>query len=154
MTTSWIWNVAKRNEKLVDFSIEIEWAIQVTSWTAIIIFIISIAVGFPVASLMDEFTHLSSCRDFTLMMMMMMMMIVMKTAIINNINKSFLLQLPSDESWNASGTRLSQTWAFLDVRFSTMSSNFTIHFELSLALKLPSWSILETSYSLVQLLSL
>ena len=103
-----------------------------------------------------EFTHLSSCRDFTLMvmMMMMMMMIVMKTAIINNINKSFLLQLPSDESWNASGTRLSQTWAFLDVRFSTMSSNFTIHFELSLALKLPSWSILETSYSLVQLLSL
>ena len=84
----------------MDFSIEIEWAIQVTSCTAIIIFIISIAVGFPVASLMDEFTHLSSSRDFTLMMMMMMMMmmIVMKTAIINNINKSFLLQLPSDES--------------------------------------------------------
>lgn len=146
MTTSWIWNIAKRNEKLVDFSIEIERAIQVTLRTAIIIFIISIAVGFPVASLMVS----SSTSPHAEISMMMM---VMKTAI-NNINKSFLLQLPSDESWNFSGTRLSQTWAFLDVRFSTMSSNFTIHFELSLAVKSPSWSILETSYSLEQLLSL
>ena len=74
------------------FSIEIERAIQVTLCTAIIIFIISIAVGFPVASLM-----VSSSTSPHAEISMMMMMMVMKTAI-NNINKSFLLQLPSDES--------------------------------------------------------
>ena len=75
----------------MDFSIEIERAIQVTLCTAIIIFIISIAVGFPVASLM---VNSRTSRHAEISMMMMM---VMKTAI-NNINKSFLLQLPSDES--------------------------------------------------------
>ena len=74
----------------MDFSIEIERAIQVTLCTAVIIFIISIAVGFPVESLMVS----SSTSPHAEISMMMM---VMKTAI-SNINKSFLLQLPSDES--------------------------------------------------------
>lgn len=51
----------------MDFAIEKEWAIQATSCTTIIIFIITFAVGFPtysVISLMEEFMHLSPPPQF------------------------------------------------------------------------------------------
>ena len=47
--------------------------------------------------------------------------------------------LPLAERLNKFGPRLSQTCAFLDFRFSFMSSNFLIHFGFHFAVKSPSY---------------
>lgn len=58
------------------------------------------------------------------------------------------MTLPSGEWLNLAGSRLSQTCALCDLTFSSMSSNFLIHFGLYFALKSPSCSINQIIHSL------